>query len=76
MSVALASVEKINALKTGIEATTGESYNDLTEAVQALKNGYKNADTVDGWNVNVLSDGSDPENITKPTLTFVYTAGG
>lgn len=33
------------------------------------------ADTVDGWNVNVISDGSDPENITKPTLTFVYTAG-
>jgi hypothetical protein len=40
MSVAVASVEKINALKTGIEATTGESYNDLTEAVQSLKNGY------------------------------------
>lgn len=33
-----------------------------------------NADTVDGWNVQVLSDGSDPENITKPTITFVYTA--
>ena len=40
MSVAVASIEKINALKTGIEATTGESYNDLTEAVQGLKNGY------------------------------------
>lgn len=35
-----------------------------------------NADTVDGWNVDVISDGSDPENITKPTITFVYTAGG
>lgn len=35
-----------------------------------------NADTVDGWNVNVISNGSDPENITKPTITFVYTAGG
>lgn len=33
------------------------------------------ADTVDGWNVKVISDGSDPENITKPTLTFVYTVG-
>lgn len=32
-----------------------------------------NADTVDGWHVNVLSDGSDPENITVPTITFVYT---
>ena len=44
MSVAVASVEKINALKTGIEATTGESYNDLTEAVQGLKNGYGQSD--------------------------------
>ena len=35
-----------------------------------------NADTVDGWNVQVLSDGSDPENITKPTITFIYTVGG
>lgn len=34
-----------------------------------------NADTVDGWNVQIISDGSDPENITKPTLTFVYTVG-
>lgn len=33
------------------------------------------ADTVDGWHVNVLSDGSNPENITVPTITFVYTAG-
>lgn len=44
MSVAVASVEKINALKTGIETTTGESYNDLTEAVQDLKNGYGQSD--------------------------------
>lgn len=34
-----------------------------------------NADTVDGWNVNVITDGSDPENITVPTITFVYTEG-
>lgn len=34
------------------------------------------ADTVDGWNVDVISDSSDPENITKPTITFVYTTGG
>lgn len=40
MSVALTSVERINALKNGIEATTGETYADLTEGVQALKNGY------------------------------------
>lgn len=40
MSVTLASVERINALKNGIEATTGETYADLTAGVQALKNGY------------------------------------
>lgn len=40
MSVALTSVERINALKQGIEATTGETYADLTAGVQALKNGY------------------------------------
>lgn len=40
MSVTLESVERINALKQGIEATTGESYADLTSGVQALKNGY------------------------------------
>ncbi len=40
MSVALESVARINALKNGIEATTGETYADLTAGVQALKNGY------------------------------------
>lgn len=29
-----------------------------------------------GWIINVIDDGSEPENITKPTITFVYTAGG
>jgi hypothetical protein len=33
------------------------------------------ADTVDGWHVNVISDGSDPGTTTKPTIHFVYTAG-
>jgi hypothetical protein len=40
MSVQLESVERINALKNGIEAVMGESYEDLTAGVQALKNGY------------------------------------
>ena len=35
-----------------------------------------NADTVDGWNVNVITDDSDVENITEPTITFMYTVGG
>lgn len=43
MSVTLTSVERINILKQGIESVTGESYENLTEAVQALKNGYGSA---------------------------------
>lgn len=34
-----------------------------------------NADTVDGWHVDVRSDDSEPEGITKPTLTFYYEVG-
>ena len=34
------SINKIKSLKQHIEQTTGESYSDLTEAIQALKNGY------------------------------------
>lgn len=34
-----------------------------------------NADTLDGWHLNIISDGSDPENITEPTITLVYTEG-
>lgn len=41
MSIELESAKRINNLKQGIEATTGETYNDLTEGVQALKDGYK-----------------------------------
>jgi hypothetical protein len=40
MSIELESVKAINSLKQGIEATTGETYTDLTEAVQAMKDGY------------------------------------
>ena len=42
MSITLESVETINILKQGIETVTGGNYTDLTEAVQALKNGYGN----------------------------------
>ena len=34
------SVERINSLKQGIEAKTGETYSDLTGGVQALMDGY------------------------------------
>ena len=36
----LESLKRISTLKQGIEAVTGENYNDLTEAVQGLKDGY------------------------------------
>ena len=34
-----------------------------------------NADTVDGWNIDVRLDGSDPEYTTKPTISFVFSVG-
>jgi hypothetical protein len=40
MSVTPETLNKINSLKAGIESVTGESYSDLTSAVQSLKNGY------------------------------------
>lgn len=40
MSVTPETLNKINSLKQGIEAATGETYPDLTAGVQALKNGY------------------------------------
>ncbi len=40
MSIAPETLNKINNLKAGIEEATGESYSDLTAAVQGLKNGY------------------------------------
>lgn len=40
MSITPETLNKINNLKAGIEAVTGESYSDLTAAVQGLKNGY------------------------------------
>lgn len=40
MSNEFTCLENLISLKSGIEAATGESYNDLTEAVQVLKDGY------------------------------------
>lgn len=40
MSVKLESAERYEALKSSIEAVTGETHTDLTEGVQALKDGY------------------------------------
>lgn len=40
MSIDLETLKKINGLKQAIETATGETYTDLTAAVQGLKNGY------------------------------------
>lgn len=50
MSISLESVEKINALKQGIEAVTGETYNDLTTGIQALKNNYATEEQIQAVN--------------------------
>lgn len=49
MSITPETLNKINSLKSGIESVTGESYSDLTAAVQGLKNGYgQGGESIDG----------------------------
>ena len=49
MSITPETLNKVNSLKAGIEAVTGESYSDLTAAVQGLKNGYgQGGESIDG----------------------------
>lgn len=43
MNTQFESLNKINSLKNAIEATTGETYSNLTDAVQALKDGYSSS---------------------------------
>lgn len=50
MSISLESVEKINALKQGIETVTGETYNDLTTGIQALKDNYATEEQIQAVN--------------------------
>lgn len=40
MSITLESLNRIKSLKSGIEATTGATYTNLTDAIQGLKDGY------------------------------------
>lgn len=47
MSIQLKSVEVINSLKASIENTTDTTYNNLTEAVQALADEYGETDVTD-----------------------------
>lgn len=64
--------EPLTATENGVYTPSAgvDGYSEVTVDVNV-----KNADTVDGWHVNVISDGSDPGTTTKPTIHFVYTAG-
>lgn len=85
MSVTLQSVEIINNLKASAEAITGESYTDLTEAVQALKDSYGNSevDSVDFVGVKYSDfdeDGyptvADARSLGKITINPAHVANG
>lgn len=65
-----ASVNKLKSLKQNIESLTGESYADLTTAVQALKDRTVNADKVDGFHISVIPKGGTIP--TDRTICFVY----
>lgn len=73
MSITLTSVETINNLKASAEATTGESYADLTEAVQALKDGYGSGGN--GEFVGIKYSGFDEET-GFPTVADARSLGG
>lgn len=57
--------ERIFKLKQGVEAVTGENYNDLTEAVQGLKDGYGQGGESGGGDIVPLLEGTIEE-ITIP----------
>ncbi len=65
------SVDRINALKSGIESKTGETYTDLTAGVQALVDGYGQGgggeDYLAGRITNTLVEytNSDITNVTQ-----------
>lgn len=63
------SVERINSLKSGIEAKTGETYTDLTGAVQALADGYGQGGS-DGGSTNLFQTADIVvDNTTTDVLT-------
>lgn len=64
MSVYFESAARLNALKSGIEAKTGESYSDLTGGVNALIAGFGSGG-VSLENVSVfVADFAETESLT------------
>lgn len=85
MSIAFESVERINTLKNGIEAVTGESYEDLTAGVQALKNGYgkggeckpeqeKTVDITENGTTEIVPDNG--KTLSKVTVNVAVPSSG
>lgn len=86
MSIELKSVKAIKSLKQGIEATTGETYTDLTKAVQGLKDGYGkgNSNPINGriydltfpqssgWILLTELDEETLSHINDPTFMVVF----
>lgn len=50
-------------------------HNEWTESADLHCEYDPNADTVDGWNIDVRLDGSDPDDTTKPTISFIFSEG-
>ena len=73
MSITLQSTEIINDLKQGIELVTGENYENLTEAVQSLKNGYGNSEVVPADFVGIKYSDFDEEGY--PTIADARSLG-
>ena len=84
MSVKLESAERYEALKSSIEAVTGETHADLTDGIQALKNGYgqggvkeeqeKTIDITENGTTEVLPD--DGKVLSKVTVNVEVSSGG
>ena len=68
MSVVLESANRINALKSAVEAVTGQSYDNLTQGIQALKDGY-NTSEVEGIQYTDIIYNDDN------TVTLIDTKG-
>ena len=68
MSVILESANRINALKSAVEAVTGQSYDNLTQGIQALKDGYSTSEVEGVQYTDIIYNDDD-------TVTLIDTNG-